>query len=184
MLAVPEVGWRHDRSGGRAAWQARAYFGLKLPLGGIGLATAGITLGGLAGLTSPIWWGFAKLGPGVSIGGPRGILSGVSLLVPLGVVLLFAGPWLTRGITEVDRLLVRGLLGPGSPDSAALTERVRALEETRAHVVDDSAARLRSIERDLHDGAQAQLVALAMKLGLAKERPAAPRSTPRSSAGC
>ena len=36
--------------------------------------------------------------------------------------------------------------------------------------MDDSAARLRSIERDLHDGAQAQLVALAMKLGLAKEK--------------
>jgi signal transduction histidine kinase len=94
----------------------------------------------------------------------------VSLLVPLGVVLLFVGPWLTHGITEVDRLLVRGLLGPGSLDSAALTERVRALEETRAHAVDDSAARLRGIERDLHDGTQAQLVALAMKLGLAKEK--------------
>jgi signal transduction histidine kinase len=36
--------------------------------------------------------------------------------------------------------------------------------------VDDSAARLRSIERDLHDGTQAQLVALAMKLGLAREK--------------
>jgi signal transduction histidine kinase len=36
--------------------------------------------------------------------------------------------------------------------------------------VDDSAARLRSIERDLHDGAQAQIVAVAMKLGLAKEK--------------
>ena len=51
-----------------------------------------------------------------------------------------------------------------------LTERVRDLEVTRARAVDDSAARLRSIERDLHDGTQAQLVALAMKLGLAKEK--------------
>ena len=62
------------------------------------------------------------------------------------------------------------MLGPGSPDSTTLTERVRDLEVTRARAVDDSAARLRSIERDLHDGAQAQLVALAMKLGLAKEK--------------
>jgi signal transduction histidine kinase len=60
---------------------------------------------------------------------------------------------------------MRGLLGP-----ASLTERVRALEVTRAHAVDDAAARLRSIERDLHDGAQAQLVGLAMKLGLAREK--------------
>jgi signal transduction histidine kinase len=57
------------------------------------------------------------------------------------------------------------MLGP-----ASLADRVRALQETRARAVDDSAARLRGIERDLHDGTQAQLVALAMKLGLAKEK--------------
>jgi signal transduction histidine kinase len=48
--------------------------------------------------------------------------------------------------------------------------RVRELEQSRAHLVDDSAARLREIERDLHDGAQAQMIAVAMKLGLAKEK--------------
>jgi signal transduction histidine kinase len=48
--------------------------------------------------------------------------------------------------------------------------RVRELERSRAHVVEDSAARLRRIERDLHDGAQAQMVAVAMKLGLAREK--------------
>ena len=48
--------------------------------------------------------------------------------------------------------------------------RVRELEASRARVVDDSAARLRRIERDLHDGAQAQMVAVAMKLGLAREK--------------
>jgi signal transduction histidine kinase len=48
--------------------------------------------------------------------------------------------------------------------------RVRQLEQSRAHLVDDSAARLRQIERDLHDGAQAQMVAVAMKLGLARNK--------------
>jgi signal transduction histidine kinase len=48
--------------------------------------------------------------------------------------------------------------------------RVRELERSRGRVVDDSAARLRRIERDLHDGAQAQLVAVAMKLSLAREK--------------
>ena len=48
--------------------------------------------------------------------------------------------------------------------------RVRELEESRASVVEDSAARLRRIERDLHDGAQAQMVAVAMKLGLATKK--------------
>ena len=47
--------------------------------------------------------------------------------------------------------------------------RVRELERSRALVVDDAAARLRRIEQDLHDGAQAQLVAVVMKLGLARE---------------
>ena len=53
---------------------------------------------------------------------------------------------------------------------APLPQRVRELEQSRAHLVDDSAARLRQIERDLHDGAQAQMVAVAMKLGLASEK--------------
>ena len=48
--------------------------------------------------------------------------------------------------------------------------RVRELEQSRAHAVDDSAARLRQIERDLHDGAQAQMVAVTMKLGLAAKK--------------
>ena len=47
--------------------------------------------------------------------------------------------------------------------------RVRELEQSRALVVDDAAARLRRIEQDLHDGAQAQMVAVVMKLGLARD---------------
>jgi signal transduction histidine kinase len=51
-----------------------------------------------------------------------------------------------------------------------LVERVRNLEETRALAVDDSAALLRRLERNLHDGAQVRLVALAMSLDMARER--------------
>ena len=53
---------------------------------------------------------------------------------------------------------------------APLPQRVRELERSRARAVDDSAARLREIERDLHDGAQAQMVAVTMKLGLAVKK--------------
>ncbi len=49
-------------------------------------------------------------------------------------------------------------------------QRIRRLEESRAQVVDDSAAALRRIERDLHDGTQAQLATLVMRLGQAKEK--------------
>ena len=48
--------------------------------------------------------------------------------------------------------------------------RVGELEESRAYLMDDSAARLRRIERDLHDSVQAQMVAVAMKLGLATRK--------------
>ena len=52
---------------------------------------------------------------------------------------------------------------------AAAAERARELQERRASAVDESAARLRRIERDLHDGAQVRLTALAMTLGEIKE---------------
>ncbi|WP_078856620.1 sensor domain-containing protein [Streptomyces sp. NBRC 109706] len=75
-------------------------------------------------------------------------------------------PWLARGFSQVDRGLVRTLLSP----SDGLERRIAELEVDRSVVVDTSAADLRRIERDLHDGAQARLVALAMDLGLAKEK--------------
>ncbi len=51
-----------------------------------------------------------------------------------------------------------------------LTERVEELTRTRRGALNVQAAELRRIERDLHDGAQARLVALSMKLGRAEER--------------
>jgi signal transduction histidine kinase len=72
-------------------------------------------------------------------------------------------------MVNVDRHLMRALLGPD-----AVTARVRSLEHARAQTVDASAATLRRIERDLHDGTQAQLVALAMRLGMVKEKLADP----------
>jgi signal transduction histidine kinase len=153
------------------AWQARSYFALKLPIVVVGLlAATGLWLAGLFYLTYPIWWELAQAGPLLPNAGRVATLASSFLFVPLGAALLLASPWLMHAVTQADRALIRGLLGPGSPDSTALAERVRDLERTRAHAVDDSAARLRNIERDLHDGAQAQLVALAMKLGLAKEK--------------
>jgi signal transduction histidine kinase len=74
-------------------------------------------------------------------------------------------PWVVRGMAHVDRMMVVGLLGP-----SRLANRVTELESDRGAVVDTAAADLRRIERDLHDGAQARLVALAMDLGLAKEK--------------
>jgi len=55
-----------------------------------------------------------------------------------------------------------------SPREAELTRRIDTLESTRAGAVDEQDSELRRIERDLHDGAQARLVALGMSLGMAE----------------
>ncbi len=57
-----------------------------------------------------------------------------------------------------------------SPHHAVLTKRISTLESTRAGAVDVQEAELRRIERDLHDGAQARLVALGMSLGMAEQK--------------
>jgi signal transduction histidine kinase len=96
---------------------------------------------------------------------PWGIVTFTVTLVSL-FVLWPVLPFVARGMAAVDRALVRGLLQP----SQELERRIAELESDRGVVVDTAAADLRRIERDLHDGAQARLVALAMDLGMAKEK--------------
>lgn len=87
-------------------------------------------------------------------------------LIPFtaGLLLLAVAPLLLCYALGPHRALLTVLLGPD-----AATRRIRTLEETRARAVDDAAATLRRIERDLHDGTQARLVALAMHLTLIRE---------------
>ncbi|WP_329116940.1 sensor histidine kinase [Streptomyces sp. NBC_01465] len=85
-------------------------------------------------------------------------------VVAAGVLLLWLAPRLVRWSLVPHRLLLAGLLGP---DAAA--RRIHTLEETRAQAVDDAAATLRRIERDLHDGTQARLVGLGMHLAMIGE---------------
>ncbi|WP_079036350.1 sensor histidine kinase [Streptomyces silaceus] len=96
---------------------------------------------------------------------PWGVLTFAVVMVGF-FVLWPVLPFIARGLTNVDRAMVRGLLCP----SDELERRIAELESDRGVVVDTAAADLRRIERDLHDGAQARLVALAMGLGLAKEK--------------
>ncbi|WP_327168607.1 sensor histidine kinase [Streptomyces subrutilus] len=96
---------------------------------------------------------------------PWGVLTFTVVLTGL-FVLWPVLPYVTRLLANADRAMVRGLLSP----SDDLERRIAELESDRTVVVDTSAADLRRIERDLHDGAQARLVALAMGLGLAKEK--------------
>jgi signal transduction histidine kinase len=90
---------------------------------------------------------------------PVQVLAGLAL-VGLGVA---AAPWLLRGYAG----LTSTLLAPTG--QAELTQRVYHLTQTRAETIDSGAAEIRRIERDLHDGAQARLVAVGMTLGAAED---------------
>jgi signal transduction histidine kinase len=159
-------------------WRAVAYQLLKLPAAVLACYAVYLWAAGLVNLTYPFWWGlFRSQPPGVSLGPvpaaspfPGQALhiatyAGTFVALAVGAVMLLAAPWVTRAVVTADRWLLRRLLGPGR-----LAQRVRDLEQTRALAVDDAAARLRRVERDLHDGAQVHLATLAMHLGMAKEQ--------------
>ncbi|MFE3034377.1 sensor histidine kinase [Streptomyces canus] len=157
------------------SWRTLLYSVVHLPWAVFSFAVAvNFWMYGWALLTYPLWfWIFpAYLGQDglqlygdethhIYLNNPFEI--GVTALV--GLLFTLATPWIVRALTTVDRVMVHGLLGP-----SRLSARVVELESDRGVVVDTAAADLRRIERDLHDGAQARLVALAMDLGLAKEK--------------
>jgi len=91
---------------------------------------------------------------------------GAAAVGAVGVVV--AAPWATVAISSLLGRLVRGLLGPGA--EVAYEAQVQQLQASRSAAVDAAEAERRRIERDLHDGAQQRLVALAMDLGMAQER--------------
>jgi signal transduction histidine kinase len=89
----------------------------------------------------------------------RTALIAVGLAVPVLVLGVVLGPYLLKR----HAAFARTLLAP-----TEMSQRVRHLTETRTEAVNTSATELRRIERDLHDGTQARLVAMGMNLGVAE----------------
>ena len=140
-------------------------------------AIAGLTFGvlslavpvyGVEGiLLIPLWvwlgtdsYGYGMIWPIETVG--DGFLS-----LPQGALILAVGIAAAPYLRHADALVSRPFLAPTR--AAELRLRVSQLTVTRADTVDAQAAELRRIERDLHDGAQARLVALGMTIGLAEE---------------
>jgi signal transduction histidine kinase len=94
------------------------------------------------------------------------ILVPMQILIGLGL-LGWVAPALARGHARATRRL----LAPSAAEleTVRLSQRVEELTRTRAGAVDSHGAELRRIERDLHDGTQAQLVSLALRIGVAKQ---------------
>ena len=91
----------------------------------------------------------------------------LSLSAVIAFIIFPIGYWLSPMLMKTYAVTIKFLIGPS--DEVVLQQRIGQLETSRSETVDHSAAELRRIERDLHDGAQAQLVALGMNLGLAEE---------------
>jgi signal transduction histidine kinase len=123
----------------------------------------------VAMIATPLWWAFSPEGrPRLFVDVPVPGWSTALTLGPLQILLLTALAYL--GFPPVARAHARICLATLSPSAAEqLAGRVAVLTRTRADVLDAHGAELRRIERDLHDGTQARLVAIAMRLAVARQ---------------
>jgi signal transduction histidine kinase len=157
-------------------WRAAAYALVKLPVTAAEIYAVALAALGLTDLSYPFWWPLFRNHPPGTVLQPVPVytalgtfdiraIGGTFAAFAAGAAMLLAAPWVARGAAMADCWLMSGMLGPGR-----LAQRVTDLEQSRALAVEDSAAQLRRVERDLHDGAQIRLATLAMNLGMARER--------------
>jgi signal transduction histidine kinase len=164
-----------------ATWRDLLWLTVDSLVGGvIVLIPASLVLWGLFGVVMPaVWKPIATVGANnwyamIHVTSPLSAW----LAVPLGVVFALLGVWTGRWLITAYFRWAGVLLGPTR--KAELAVRVQHLTQSRSEVVDTQAAEVHRIERDLHDGAQARLVAMGMTLGAAErvldENPAAARA--------
>ncbi|MBF9130615.1 sensor histidine kinase [Plantactinospora sp. S1510] len=177
-----------------ATWRDHLWMATNPLFGVLGLVPAVLLGLGLFGLVAqPLWWAPWAVPIGLFTGEwvtPWYIWYGVTYLWPdlgwipgwtsplLGLAMAALGMLLGTALLRTRAWYDRLLLAPTR--SASLAQRVDQLTETRADAVDSQAAELRRIERDLHDGAQARLIAVGLSLAgverLIEEDPAAARA--------
>ncbi len=162
--------WRRvltDQAARRDLLWPMVHVATALPFGLAALMCLGNIFTGLWAMA--LWWALPpeaipKLAGDVPVNGWAIALTAA----PAQIIVLTAAVW--WGAPLLARAHARICLRMLSPSAAQrLTRRVEVLTRTRAEALDAHAAELRRIERDLHDGVQARLVASAMRLGLAHE---------------
>ncbi|MFF5210418.1 sensor histidine kinase [Streptosporangium sp. NPDC000396] len=161
--------WRQvleDREIRRDLWWMLRHVVTGIPAGLIAL----VSLGGLVSTTIvvPFWWLFPAGQPLTVLAVP--VTGWVSALGLGAVQIAVTGALGWWALPKLGPMHARGCLAALEPSAEdQLAERVGELTESRAGVLDAHGAELRRIERDLHDGTQARLVAIAMRLGVARE---------------
>ncbi|MFI0451390.1 histidine kinase [Actinomadura sp. 6N118] len=143
------------------------HLAVALPLGLFTLVCLGNIPVALTLMT--LWWAIPGDAPPNLLGDIPVDGWGVALTVAPAQVLVFTA-FALWCVPPLARAHARACLAMLSPTPAErLAERVEVLTRTRAEAVGAHGAELRRIERDLHDGVQARLVAVTMRLGLARE---------------
>jgi signal transduction histidine kinase len=147
-----------------AGWRSLGFLALQAvlmtPIGY--LVLVGVAMSAVLVVSPVVWLALGE--PFVTLGKPVDSFGLYLLLSVGGIGGLYLLGWLMLGLSRVHALLARALLGPTERE-----RRVVQLEHARADVIDDSAATLRRVERDLHDGTQARLITVALALARAEE---------------
>ncbi|MFF0471518.1 sensor histidine kinase [Micromonospora zamorensis] len=168
---LPETGWWARFTTvlrDPATWRDMRWLLVDMTAGLVLLAVPVATFAaGVLSVTLPLLW--PLLPDSAALDFPFGVtvedtLGALTVGVPWGLVCLGVFWLLTPVVLRAYGRLTAAMLRPD--DRWLLTERVEHLSTTRAQTVDAQAGELRRIERDLHDGAQAHLVALGMSLGM------------------
>jgi signal transduction histidine kinase len=154
----------------RATWRDVAYFLLLLPLGVVEFSLVVAMIAGTAGLIAlPVTIYYYPFD--IHIAGGLYVIDGFFSALPvtgLGVLLGYGSLHVLRFLGRTHGSLAAALLGP--TQNSVLAAEAARLHASRARGVEAAEAERRRIERDLHDGAQQRLVAVAMGLGRAKTK--------------
>ncbi|NUT54247.1 MAG: sensor histidine kinase [Saccharothrix sp.] len=164
--------WARGRAAMRepATWRDLAWLLLSFPVGvvtGVVGVVAAVVVVGTA--LAPLWlWAVPNPYAPPVVDWLVNTTGGRFVAAAIGVAALWPVGWLVVAVSRAQASIAARLLEAGP--RARLRQQVSALRETRLRVVDAQAAELRRIERDLHDGAQARIVAAGMTLALAERK--------------
>jgi len=174
--------YRPDPAGGRwwtrfaarmadpATWKDLAFLLLQLPLGILSFSVTVAVFGfGLRLLFAPVYYEPFADGDWIAWLGVD-TLAEAFALVPLGALVLLAGIPALGALGRLYGWLAVQLLGSNADPE--LTAQVTELQGARSRIIAAADEERRRIERDLHDGAQQRLVALALNLRMAEQRAA------------
>jgi signal transduction histidine kinase len=146
-------------------WKSLVFVGLKFPAGILGFALV-VSLGFVSGVLA-VAPAIVALEPITFFGWIMDSPAEAAPMVPAGLLGLLLVLNLAEGLAWLSGLCARTMLGPST---VQLRERVDDLRHARARIIEAADAERRRLERDLHDGAQQRLVAVALTLGMAESR--------------